>query len=117
MQTPTAKIHSAAVPKELQGYIHEDFRKNEAFYWKTRNKLLKQYRGKWIAVHNGEVIVVGDDIFQVMQEVGKRNCHAYITKVGAEDKIVFKRRRAEFAYNTDYPGLALPQTRGCITRF
>ncbi|MDZ7261784.1 MAG: DUF5678 domain-containing protein, partial [candidate division KSB1 bacterium] len=69
-------IHTDALPDELQGYIHEDFRENECFYWKIRDKLFETYRGKWIAIHDGEIIAVSNNLFEVTKQVGRRKCHA-----------------------------------------
>ncbi len=117
METSVAKIHTNALPKELQSYIHEDFKANEAFYWKIRNGLLKTYSGKWVAIDGGKVISASKNIFDVTQKVGKEKRHAFITKVGEEDKIVLKRRRVQFNYDTDYPGFAMPQTRVSFSNF
>jgi len=117
MENFSAQIRSDAVPDELQSYLHDDFRENESFYWKTRDSLIKKYRGRWIAIHQGKVITAGDDIFNVMQQVGKQKCHAYITKVGKEDQLVFKNRRIEFDYDTEYSEFALPQAHVIFSNF
>jgi len=117
MENFSAQIRSDAVPDELQGYLNDDFRENETFYWKTRASLIKKYRGRWIAIHKGKVITAGEDIFNVMQQVGKQKCHAYITKVGNENQIVFKNRRIEFDYDTEYPEFALPQAHVTFSNF
>jgi hypothetical protein len=117
MKTSTTKICSDAIAGDLRDHIHDDFRENESFYWKNRDRLLKRYQGKWIALHKGKVVTFSHDIFEVTQQVGRQKCHAYITKVGKEDQIVFKNRRVEFNYDTDYQGFALPQAHITFSNF
>ena len=46
---------------------------------------MRKLANKWVAVHNGQVVTVGEDMATVMDEAGKQGlCDAYIEKVGGE---------------------------------
>jgi len=104
MQTALTK----GLSEEYKKYLHEDFLANEEHYWRVREKLLKEYKGWWVAIHKGQVVASTKDVWEITEAVGKLGCHAYIAKVGEED-IVFKVRRLEFAYDQSYRPFALPQ--------
>lgn len=87
------KIQTRYLPEEQKKRLHSDFIANEQQYWRMRERLLKQYSGKWVAVHQGQVVAVSQDIFDITDQVGKLGSHAYIAKVGEEDKLVFQVRR------------------------
>jgi len=77
-----AKIQTRYLPEEQKKRLHPDFVKNEQQYWRRRDQLLKQYLGRWVAFHQGQIVAVSQDIFNITDQVGKLSCHAYITKVG-----------------------------------
>ena len=47
------------LPPHQQQHLHADFLANEQAYLQMRNNLLPQYRGQWVAVHGGQVVVSG----------------------------------------------------------
>ncbi|MFQ6040544.1 MAG: DUF5678 domain-containing protein [Candidatus Poribacteria bacterium] len=98
-------------------YLHKDFLENERDYWNMRGNLLKSYKGKWIAIHKGNVVAVSDDLFSITDEVGRLNCRAYIAKVGEEDSVVFKVRRRQFNYDTTYSPFALPRAEVTFSNY
>lgn len=103
------KILTRNLPEEQKKRLHPDFIKNEQKYWHMRDQLLKQYQGKWVAIHQGQVVAVSQDLFDITDQVGQLGCHAYIAKVGEEDQVVFQVRRTDFAYDTSYQPFALPR--------
>jgi hypothetical protein len=103
------KTQTRHLPEVQKKRLHPDFVKNEQQYWRMRGELLKQYQGKWVAIHQGRVVAVSQDIFNITDQVGELGCHAYIAKVGEEDKVVFQVRRKDFAYDTSYQLFALPR--------
>lgn len=105
------------LPKFQKKYLHKDFVENERDYWNMRGNLLKSYNGKWIAVHNGNVVAVSDDLFNITDEVGRLNCRAYIAKVGEEDSIVFKVRRRQFNYDRTYSPFALSRAEVTFSNY
>jgi hypothetical protein len=62
-----------------------------------------------VAIEGGKVVASGDDLFDVTDKVGRLGCHAYITRVGQEDSLIFTIRRREFTYDVTYQPFALPQ--------
>jgi len=54
-----------------------------------REHLLKEYKGKWVAVHNGMVVAVGDGQSEVIKKafsiVG--DSPFYLSKVGEEARV------------------------------
>ncbi len=60
-----------------------------------RNELLGKYAGKWVAVHRGRVVAVSDDPLSIMEQALAEDGYAYTNKVGEEDKIVVRQRRAD----------------------
>lgn len=105
------------LPEEQKKRLHPDFIANEQQYWRMRDQLLKQYSGKWVAVHHGQVVAVGQDILDITDKVGKLGLHAYIAKVGEEDKVVFQVRRKEFTYDTSYQPIALPRVEVTFSNY
>jgi hypothetical protein len=77
--------------KEVQR-AQEIFERERQAYWAMREALMQTHWGKWIAIANGQVVAVGDNRAQVLQEAFKRtgNPIAFVTKVGSE-KVVQKK--------------------------
>ena len=98
---------------DLENLLLESFKQDEEEYWQMREKLLKQYRGKWVAFHQKEILSSGNNLSQVTLEAfQKSNRGAFITKVGEEDKIITKIRfRKEFDYDMEYEPFPLPQAQ------
>ena len=78
--------------------IQEGFDADKETYWSMRDELLAKYRGKWIAVHKGRVVAVGDDPVSIMDEAICEDGYAYTNKVGEEEKIIVRKRRRKFNY-------------------
>jgi len=59
-------------------------------YWRTRDKLLEAYKGRWVVVARGEVVAVGDSAEEAAKlaysKVGYRP--VYANKVGEEEKVM-----------------------------
>jgi len=83
------QIHTQNLPLTYKKHLHQDFLENESDYWKMRDQLMQKYQGQWVAIHSGQVVASGNDLFDVTDEVGKLGCHAYIAQVGEEDSLVF----------------------------
>jgi len=103
------QIHSQNLPSTHKKHLHQDFLENERDYWEVRDRLMREYQGQWVAIHGGQVVASGNDLFDVTDEVGKLGCHAYIARVGEEDSLVFTVRRREFSYDVAYRPFALPR--------
>jgi hypothetical protein len=88
--------------------LDPSFLANEQAYLQMRDSLLAQYRGQWVAVDGGKVVAAGPRLLDVMEEAAKFGKHSYIALVGAEDAVVFKMRRASFAYDQRQSLLAGP---------
>jgi hypothetical protein len=97
---------SEQLPERLRQLLTEAYLENEKVYWQQREQLVRRFANKWVAVHNGQVVTVGEDMATVMDEVGKQGlCDAYIEKVGGESDTVFtirQRREIGFPYDSSY---------------
>ena len=72
--------------------VEQGFEQDRHHYWAMRDELLAKYPGKWVAVHKGRVVAVGDDPLSIMDQALAEDGYAYTNKVGAEDKIVIRRK-------------------------
>ena len=97
------------LPPQQQQQLHPDFLANEQAYLRMRDRLLAQYRGEWVAVAGDKVIATGSRLMEVMEEASREGGHPYIALVGAEDAVVFRSRRAVFAYDQAYQPFPLPR--------
>ncbi len=104
------------LPPEIAQQIHPDWRKNEAQYWVVRDQLLGHYKGQWIGFADGLVVASGTRPVIVFHAAHKAAEHPFLTCVGREDE-PYRMRRATFAYDTTYPGEALPTIRAEFRRF
>jgi hypothetical protein len=95
------------LPPEIAQQIHPDWRKNEAAYWSARDQLLGQYQGQWIGFADGVVVASGTRPVAVFQAAQRAARHPFVVCVGREEE-PFRMRRVSFAYDTSYPGEALP---------
>jgi hypothetical protein len=97
---------SEKLPERLRQLLSEAYLANERAYWQQREQLVQRLANKWVAVHNGQVVTVGEDMATVMDEVGRQGLSdAYIEKVGGESDTVFtirQRREIGFAYESSY---------------
>ena len=106
LQTQTANLSP-----DQQCLLHPDFLTNEQAYLNMRDNLLVQYQGQWVAVHVGKVIAAGPKLMEVMELASNWGGHPYIALVGSEDAVVFRVRRAVFAYDQMYQPFPLPLPR------
>ncbi len=95
------------LPPAIAQRIHPDWRRNEREYWAARDRLLEQYQGQWIGFANGAVIASGSSPVDVFHQAQASGLHTYFTCVGREYEPC-QMRRSCFAYDTTYPGQALP---------
>src|SRR5438445_6040131 len=95
------------LPPEIARQIHPDRRKNEEGYWAVRDQLLGQYRDQWIGFADGKVIAAGTSPVTVFHAAEATGLHPFFTCVGREGE-PSRIRRAAFAYDSGYPGEALP---------
>jgi len=79
--------------------IQTGFEADQESYWNMRAELVLKYLGKWVAVHNGRVVAVGDDPISIMDEAIREDGYAYSNKVGDEENIVVRKRRRKFDYD------------------
>jgi predicted aspartyl protease len=94
------------LPPQIAQQIHPDWRKNEAAYWAVRDRLLNQYQGQWIAFADGAVVGAGTRPVEVLQSAQQAQ-HPFVICVGRENEPI-RMRRVSFAYDSGYPGEALP---------
>ncbi|HEV3262575.1 MAG TPA: hypothetical protein VG013_37330 [Gemmataceae bacterium] len=98
------------LPPEIARQIYPDWRKNEAAYWAVRAQLLGQYQGQWIGFADGVVVASGTRPVVVFHAAHQAAAHPYVICVGREEE-PYRMRRANFAYDTSYPGEASPVIR------
>ena len=82
--------------------VEQGFEQDRQDYWAMRAELLAKYSGKWVAVHKGRVVAVGDDPLSIMEQATAEDGYAYTNKVGDEDKIAIRQRRVSFPYDDTY---------------
>lgn len=65
------------------------FKEDEEAYRRMRKVLLEKYKGRWVAVHEGRVVAVGEQLSEVIKKafsvVG--DSHFYVNKVGEESRV------------------------------
>lgn len=104
LKTQTANLS----PDQLK-LVHADFIADERAYLQMRPSLLKSHHGQWVAVKNGKVVSAGPNLLAVMEQATAGGGHPYVALVGAEDAVVFRVRRAVFAYDQSYQPFPLPR--------
>ena len=82
--------------------VKRGFDQDQRDYWAMRDQLLQKYGGKWVAVHKGHVVAVGNDPVSIMEQALSEEGYAYTNKVGDEDKIVVRQHRISFPYDDAY---------------
>ncbi len=97
--------------------VEQGFEQDRRDYWAMREELLVKYAGKWVAVHKGRVVAVGDDPLSLVDHALAEDGYAYTNKVGAEDKIVIRQRRVSFPYDTTYALIPLPRITVVLHNF
>ena len=104
LQTQTANL-----PPDQQRRLHPEFLANEQAYLQLRDSLIVQYRGQWVAAQGNAVIANGTKLMEVLDQAAASGGHPYMARVGEEDTIVFRVRRAVFAYDRAYQPFPLPR--------
>ena len=74
------------LPPEFAAYVHPDWRKNEADYWKVRDQLLEKYRDQCIGFADGKVIAAGRSAVEVLHAAHAVAKHPFMICVGREDE-------------------------------
>lgn len=97
------------LPPKLRAHLHPVFLANERDYLRLRDSLLPAYGGRWVAVHAGRVVAVGDDLLAVLDAGAAVHPQAYFARVGEEDRVVFRNRLQVFAYDLGYRPFPLPR--------
>jgi hypothetical protein len=97
--------------------VERGFEQDRLDYWAMRDELLAKYSGKWVAVHKGRVIAIGDEPLGVMDQALAEDGYAYTNKVGDEDKIVIRQRRVSFPYDAAYSPTPLPRIAAVLDNF
>ncbi|HID91406.1 TPA: transcriptional regulator [Candidatus Bathyarchaeota archaeon] len=72
--------------RRLMGKWYDDFIADWTAYWKIRDTLLREHRGRYVALCDGEVVAVGDSLLEVASRAQEK-CGVrpmYIAKVGEE---------------------------------
>jgi len=69
-------------------FMERLLREKEA-YGRIRTELLEKFKGKWVAICNGEVVVQGDEFGEVVKRAYELTGGEifYVTKVGEEQKV------------------------------
>lgn len=98
------------LPPEIARQIHPDWRKSEEAYWAARDRLLGAYGNQWVGRADGQVVASGTRPVVVFHAAHQSAEHPFVTCVGREDEPM-RMRKISFAYDTNYPGEALPATR------
>jgi hypothetical protein len=97
--------------------VEKRFEQDRLDYWAMRDELLAKYSGKWVAVHKGRVIAVADEPVSIMDQALADDGYAYTNKVGEEDRIVIRQRRASFSYDNTYSPTPLPRMTAVLHNF
>jgi predicted aspartyl protease len=97
--------------------VEKGFEQDRQDYWAMRDQLLIKYPGKWVAVHKGRVVSVGDEPLSIMEPALAEDGYAYTNKVGDEDKIVIRQRRVSFPYDATYSPTPLPRVAAVMHNF
>ena len=97
--------------------VEQGFARDKQDYWAMREELLAKYAGKWVAVHQGHVVAVGDDPLSIMEKALAEDGYAYTNKVGEEDNIVIRQRRRSFGYDETYAPTAMPRITATFHNF
>jgi len=72
----------------------EQFEREKQAYFAMRDQLLQTHFGKWVAIVDGKVVAVGDQMSKVAAEAFQKTGKAvmYVTCVGKEDAVLKVRR-------------------------
>lgn len=105
----TMRSSTAHLPARQRQRVDADFLANEQAYIAMRDELLRSYFGQWVAIHEDRVVAVGDSLASVTDAAAASGGHPYVARVGKEDSVVFRVRRADFDYDSNYQPFPLPR--------
>ena len=111
------RTQTANLEPEQQRRLHPEFLANEQSYLAMRDSLLTHYRGLWVALADGKVVASGNNLHAVTDAAGAAGGHPYIAMVGREEEVVFRVRRAEYAYDGTYQPFPLPRVEVTFSNF
>ncbi|MDQ3812541.1 MAG: DUF5678 domain-containing protein [Armatimonadota bacterium] len=88
----------------MSAETQQKFEQEKQAYWQQRDELLKQYRGKWVAIVGGQVVAVGDRSGEVIREAYRKtgSTVGYVAHVGFEDAIYRIRQVSAGHYDHSY---------------
>lgn len=94
------KVNTMPVSAETK----QRFDQEERAYWQHRDELLKQYRGKWVAVVGGQVVAAGEQMNKVAAAAFRKTGSGlmYVNLVGREDIVLRIRQVASGHYDPTY---------------
>jgi len=90
------------------------FEREKQAYWAMREELLKQYFGKWVAVVDGQVVAVRDQMGKAMAEAYNKTKSTvmFVSEVGNEDRVLRIRQTSlgqyDRVYNPALPTITTP---------
>jgi len=84
--------------------IRQRFEREKQAYWAMREELLKQYFGKWVAVVDGQVVAVRDQMGKAMAEAYNKTKSTvmFVSEVGNEDRVLRIRQTSLGKYDRVY---------------
>jgi hypothetical protein len=97
-----AQVQTAQLTPEERQRLSKDYLANEQAYWNLRDSVLPQYRGRWVAVSGGKLVAAGAELLEVMEKASALGGDPFFALVGGEDAVVFRVRRAAYAYDQAY---------------
>jgi hypothetical protein len=107
MESRTMEKLTSRLPDRDRARLPEEFFADEDAYWRMRDALVERYRGKWVAVHRGQVVAEADGVFKILDRVKELGGHPYVACVGEEHRAFVVRRT--FAYDLAYGPFPLPR--------
>ena len=82
-----------------------------------RDELLAKYAGKWVAVHKGRVVAVGDDPLAIMDQALAGDGYAYTNKVGDRGQDRDSAAAGVVPYDDTYSPMPLPRMAVVLHNF
>ncbi len=87
----------------MSAKTRERFEAEKTAYWAMRDELVKQYRGKWVAVVGGQVVAVADKASKVLEDAYQKTKSSvgFAVRVGYEH-VVRKIRQISARYDDGF---------------
>ena len=72
--------------EKLMGKWYNKFAKEWEAYWRIRNQILEEYKGRYVAVCDGKIVAFGSTLNEAASSAQKKHGKKaiYVTKVGEE---------------------------------